>query len=81
MAGPHPETNQRLQMSYSSISLKLSTQFPHERLLLKLKGYGIEGNLLQWFKIFCQIANNAWWYVAPSPRGPILNPEYPREQS
>ena len=25
---------------------------PHERLLLKLKGYGIEGNLLQWFRNF-----------------------------
>ena len=24
----------------------------HERLLLKLKGYGIEGSLLQWFRIF-----------------------------
>ena len=25
---------------------------PHERLLLKLKGYGIEGNLLHWFRNF-----------------------------
>ena len=25
---------------------------PHERLLLKLKGYGIEGNMLQWFRHF-----------------------------
>ena len=48
---------------------------PHKRLLLKLKGYGIEGNLLHWFRNFltnrqqrvvdpCQIrstpVNNPW---------------------
>ena len=54
---------------------------PHERLLLKLKGYGIEGNMLQWFRNFLTNRQQRVVVRASSPRGPMLNPEYPREQS
>ena len=80
MTGPHLETNQHLQMSYSSISLKLSIQFPTNVCSSNWKV--MESRVTCWngLEIFWQTANNAWWYVVPSPRGPMLNPEYPREQ-
>ena len=56
----------------------------HESLLLKLKGYGIEGSLLQWFRNFLTNRQqrvvvrgtfSSWTHVRSGvPRGPILVP-------
>ena len=50
---------------------------PHERLLLKLKGYGIEGNLLQNF-----LTNRQHRVVVRGTisHGLLLDLEFPREQ-
>jgi hypothetical protein len=34
-------------------SSKAFDKVPHQRLLLKLRHYGIRGNLLDWIKDFC----------------------------
>ena len=57
---------------------------PHERLLLKLKGYGIEGNLLKWFRNFLTNRQqrvvvrgtfSSWTHVKSRvPQGTILGP-------
>ena len=45
---------------------------PHERLLLKLKGYGIEGNLLHWFRNFLtnrqqRVRSGTWHLLLVDP--------------
>ena len=39
---------------------KAFDKVPHQRLLIKLKSYGITDDLLKWIEIFCVIENNVW---------------------
>ena len=61
---------------------KVFDSVSHERLFLKLEGYGIEGNLLQWFTIETsrQIGNNARLWEVPPPHGLLSDLEFLREQ-
>ena len=33
---------------------------PHKRMIIKLKGYGIKGDLLKWIEFFCIKENSEW---------------------
>ena len=57
---------------------KAFDSLPHERLLLKLKGYGIEGNLLHWFRNF--LTNRQQRVVVRGLFMVLSDLEFPREQ-
>ena len=51
---------------------------PHHRLITKLKGYGISGNILEWIKNFLsRNVNKKWCLMDPTRNGLMLLAEYP----